>query len=382
MAKCIECGMHYDGWSCPFCNKLKEAQRNIEDLLDEKQEQQEDANQQQIEALVEIATAQAEVTAWQVKEQKRAVSEAWRLQAQNKTDRAYELYQAGLYDKAAKLSEEAIDQDSGNIEPYQIAVWSYKRIEKNDRVKELLKDQISLISTPDQKKSTRYAAMALTILNDILGTRDIELMRLYILKSETENFPYDFLGIACAIELWHRHHDEDLPDWIGLNFKKLDFRNCEEIFSLFKMGINCSCLSSNSIKQLHNRLLERYKEWGAEIKDQQYRDAQQKAMYDAENSGIPAFLGWGIGLVSIYPWYNLITSEDVARTLDAMFHSDNQLINVVLVFASLIVPPIICGLSISGLSMYWIKKNKIHQYMAAATKKEKALIGSIVLDQQ
>lgn len=108
MAKCIECGIHYDGWSCTFCNKLKKAQSNIKDMLGEKQEQQEEANQQQIEALAEIVIAQADVAAWQVKEQKKAVSEAWRLQAKNKIERSDELYRAGLYDEAAKLCENAI----------------------------------------------------------------------------------------------------------------------------------------------------------------------------------------------------------------------------------------------------------------------------------
>ena len=277
MAKCVECGMHYDGWSCPFCNKLEEAQRNIKDLLDEKQEQQEEANQQQIEALAEIATAQADVAAWQVKEQKRAVSEAWRLQSQNKTERADELYQAGLYDEAAKLCEEAINQDPGNIGAYHLAARSHKASGREDSMRMFLEKEVTLSlnrSIPDQ-----------SVTVDLLEMGGKELMQYYILESESRGFEHNLVGIICAVahdEINGNKDAKEILNRIKRFFRQFESHERENLFSVLKDYINRGFISNTVLQKLREPLQDRYKEWEPKINEDNIKLAERLALLKDE----------------------------------------------------------------------------------------------------
>lgn len=179
MATCWKHGDH-DGWTCHKCNVEEELSKQS-DAIRKKAEEDRAIHEQQDAALKELAAAREEQTkvliaaqeeaAWQaelaaqeavaeheriarraVREQRANLANAWKLESESKAERAYQLYKAGLVDKALDLARDALGEDGktgdpGNIEAHQVAAWALTR--KNDSVtaKQYYLGQIKLLNT-------------------------------------------------------------------------------------------------------------------------------------------------------------------------------------------------------------------------------------------
>ncbi len=153
---CWTCGTAYEGYSCPICEQrkmLKEHAEEMERISAEETRRRTEESQAMQDAIQEAAL-EMEMAAYEAAErQKRNISSAWQLQAQSKSDRAHELYDAGMYAEAVRLSKEAIKQDPSNIEPYICAAWSLEKEGRQAEAADYYKKQIGLLDTQRYRQS-------------------------------------------------------------------------------------------------------------------------------------------------------------------------------------------------------------------------------------
>src|SRR5258708_9476769 len=135
MGRRIGCGETFDGFfnlTCPACaateKRLKQQTEAIEKAVERAEEETREANRREQEAnrdAIEEAAFRIEgAAANAAEEQRQTKAESWKLQAESKSDRAFDLYRAGMYGEAVDLAQRAIKQDPGNIQPYICVAWA------------------------------------------------------------------------------------------------------------------------------------------------------------------------------------------------------------------------------------------------------------------
>lgn len=342
MAKCYKCGNTYYGWSCPTCSVEKELKKvtkelqkitkkdSLEKWWEEYQrdfkEYQEREWEKQRELEKEAAREEFEMreTDYALEEQRRLRREGWRLEADSKADKAYELYKAGLYEDAIKICLETISQqDPSNIKLYRFAAWSFENLGDDTRVRELLKKQISLLRTIDYRYSERDA---LRVLQDILGIeKNEDLMQSFEeATSEIKYFPsalldelikhsfYDsaqklylntvkysetFLGHAYGIELNNKVQKKQDTDRLTKHLKDIPYTQRNNVFEAFK-NINSSAKFSEETMQLiQKEIRKRYNDWAPEIKRELEERATKLAKEEVDRKRNPAVIGWIVAII-------------------------------------------------------------------------------------
>lgn len=339
MATCTICGTIHGGWSCPTCSIKEDFEKQQEDLSDsitesseeqqsimrESLEKQEEMFERQREA-IEEAQEKTEYALQEASERHReTVSEAWKLQANTKANRAYELYEAEMYDEAIKLSLDAISQDPGNIRGYRLAGWSFKEIGQNTKARDMLKKQISLLRTNQYIGSPDDA---LKVLKDIFRIKDCKDLTVDFLNiSKNFNFFPDKLisellersSYDTARNLYSIHEKDDnieiLTYGIEINnriLNKTDTIKLEKylqqltdvernkLLREYEEIKNKKIFSANVIEILQKKIEERYKEWLPDIEGGFLVKASLKT------SAIKTYqIGWGLGIFILYvSWIN------------------------------------------------------------------------------
>src|SRR6188472_2962443 len=111
---CSTCGTSYEGWECPSCYAAERDARLREQadarIVERMAEEQEATRRAYHESASRIERASAQAA----REHTHAIANSWKLEADAKADRAYDLYRAGLYEDAIALARQAFQQDPGN----------------------------------------------------------------------------------------------------------------------------------------------------------------------------------------------------------------------------------------------------------------------------
>lgn len=147
MDTCYKCGTSYHGSTCPGCAAAEHAER----LASEQAEQMERLAERQEAAAQEASWRMLQASEEATRENRRTVSEAWKLQASAKSDRAFELYEAQMYDEAVALAQQAIEQDPGNLKAYSAAAWALTGKGDAETARSLLQKSIGLLGTSDYR---------------------------------------------------------------------------------------------------------------------------------------------------------------------------------------------------------------------------------------
>lgn len=197
---CSTCGTSYEGWKCPSCYaaerdaRLREqADARITERMAEEQEATRRAYHESARRM-ERASAQA------AREHTHAIANSWKLEADAKADRAYDLYRAELYEDAIALARQAFQQDPGNLSAYKTAAWSLEKLGDSEGAKPLYVKQLALLDTPDYRESSMSFATVLAglpydkalldkakeLLNRLLPTWDLDDDTHYLLQQISE----------------------------------------------------------------------------------------------------------------------------------------------------------------------------------------------------
>lgn len=184
MSRCWKCQTTYSGLSCPKCYEIEQAkqradalQKTVTEHAEAQQKATMEAAQLQADAEAQAAERIAEAQEYAAERvesaiadaaiaQRRTVAEAWKLEADAKEDRAFQLYEAGMYEEAAALAENAIKQDPGNVQPYITAAWALQKLGQNARATTLFQKQIKLLSTSDFRSRPQIFSTVLGGLPD------------------------------------------------------------------------------------------------------------------------------------------------------------------------------------------------------------------------
>ncbi|GBD97747.1 MAG TPA: hypothetical protein ENG83_12450 [Nitrospirae bacterium] len=339
--KCPTCGTIHDGWSCPICSvkekvdkSTKEQQEAIEESLEEQGRMLEE-QREAIESSIEDARMEMEYALEEAaSKHQKTTSEAWKLQAEAKADRAYELYKANLYEEATKLCFEAISQDPGNILPYRYAAWSFEKLGQDIKSRELLKKQINLLKMSGYQNSQGHA---LKVLRDILEMKNNgDLMQSFLDASKKFNYlPADLLdelmgrslyksavdlyfrnistdtlsisGSAYGIELSNKSSIESVGlqglEYLKGYLKEEPYTVRSNIFAAFKGVKESNKFSENTINLIRKEILKRYDEWKSEIKNEIAILAANQAKEKANTKSSPTVIGWIVGIISaLFVW--------------------------------------------------------------------------------
>jgi uncharacterized Zn finger protein (UPF0148 family) len=166
---CWSCGTSYDGLSCPVCAVKKEMRKQTEEAERIHKEDREHYSREQEanrEAIQEAAFRTEEAAAYAAEERRRTAAESWRLQAESKAKRAYDLYKARMYDEAVDLAKQSIGEDPGNIAPYMFAAWALEAGGSQVEASWYYQKQIELLRTPEYSKSPNTTLRVLKGLPD------------------------------------------------------------------------------------------------------------------------------------------------------------------------------------------------------------------------
>ena len=318
MAKkiCWSCGTGYEGYSCPICAQKKILKEHVAELerisAEENRQRVEEA--QAIQDAFQTAALDMEMAAIEATEQqKRNISEAWQLQAQSKSDRAYELLEAGMYAEAVRLSKEAINQDPSNIAPYMTAAWALHENGHESKAVEYFRKQISLLNTP------RYARSPADFYSVLVGLPDDNALLQAFSDSlrnnssrwhgspDCLNLLDELIGRNLLSEAQHltealiSNSDSLMLQAYWLEIAKrtsittaklsaflhpIPFTNRSQLLKdLQSLDSRKGIFSDTTINTLREGICNRYKEWKPEIENQISESAVREAKY--------AKLGWG-----------------------------------------------------------------------------------------
>jgi TonB family protein len=248
---CWVCGSGYDGVNCPVCAINKKAEETArqasrdqerataameaavseqtERLAEEMARSREAAEQAAIDtqmAMAEAAEQQRMALAQSAEEHKRIASNAWKLQAQAKSDQAYRLYRSGLFAEALHLAQQAIKEDPGNIDAVFVVGACLEYQGKSDEAHPYLIKQVQMLSMPEYRWQLKIHSQVLlaissdpalikvfsTIVHDNLSTwppcDSIEGSDLFT-KALIEKQQYE---LAILVQEWVLHSKGATPD--------------------------------------------------------------------------------------------------------------------------------------------------------------------------
>ena len=341
--KCYRCGTIYDGWSCPMCS-LKREMKEAQDDASIAQEAMHERELEAIEGAREDIRMEMQDAAAR---QKGAIAQSWRLQAEAKVKRAYELYKADLYQDAVKLCMDAMSQDPGNIAAYRVAAWAYARMGQSGEARDLLDKQIKLLKTSDYKNSRVHA---LKVLQDVLRMQDNralisafldmsehfgddnapgvrlrnrghssldlvdELMKPAMYKEARQLFMNTttngtLLARTYEVELDIQTTGKADPGKLAKYLKGLAATDRQGVFEEFERIAGGGKFSESALDFVRTQILQRYEEWKPEIERELVTSATDSAEHEASKGRGPIIVGWAIGVavslgILFFPaWY-------------------------------------------------------------------------------
>lgn len=187
---CWTCGNSYDGWDCPVCTANRNAEERSHQSAKQHSElveatewaavQQAEQAQRLEEQLeeqkqaIEEASLQAQMAAAEAAERHRTTTaNAWKLQSRAKSERAYSLYQSGMFDEALRLSMQAVEQDPGNLDGFWVAASSLISLGQYAKAKSYVEKQIQLLNLSEYRDSPQSFVQ---VLNLISSQKDLLLL--------------------------------------------------------------------------------------------------------------------------------------------------------------------------------------------------------------
>jgi len=342
--KCFKCGLSYDGWNCPVCStqdKLAQQQKGIKDIIEKSSEEQQrsieyvleeqkrllDEHKEDLESAVADAQLEMDLA---LDEYKKTTSNAWKLQAESKTDRAYDLMEAGLFREAIDLCSEAIKQDPGNVRPYLCAAGSFGRLRDKLAVKRYLSDAIKLLLTSEYKAKQEIVSNVLSFI--LMLKENAELIASFIKVSRhfrffpstllhmlmehslygeaqevllnTMNYGTHLIGHAYRIDLGQKVSGKSSSDELIKYLRSVPYSSRKKIFEEFnELDKQEPLFSPTTHKILREKILERYEEWKPEITEELSNKAYEYAKHYASDKIVPKTItivvGWVFGIFSL-----------------------------------------------------------------------------------
>ncbi|MGO9269471.1 MAG: hypothetical protein ACLQOO_04300 [Terriglobia bacterium] len=150
--------------------------------MEEQREAMERAAEQEAEQAArqeELLERQREAIEEAAEQHRTTTANAWKLQAEAKSERAYALYQSGMFEEAYKLAVQSIEQDPGNLDGFWVAASSLlssqfgkgqtrrepRIAEQFDRARPYLEKQIQLLNLSEYRSSPRFFVQVLDLLS-------------------------------------------------------------------------------------------------------------------------------------------------------------------------------------------------------------------------
>lgn len=212
MTRCWTCNTAYDtAGRCPRCYELGE-RRRIQEESDQRRatelEEQNELMQELAEAeerrqdeLLQFMRERAEEESerreaelerqreeWEAETERRRedqeellnqqrdiAANRWRMQAESKRGRGFQLFQAGMPDDALKTLQEAAAEDPGNLHTWKSLWLVYSHLGDDVRKREAILKQIKLLGLPEHRSIAVYASVLNTIPS--ADTECLELFR-------------------------------------------------------------------------------------------------------------------------------------------------------------------------------------------------------------
>lgn len=194
---CWKCGCGFDGTSCPVCAVNEQAEDNARratrdqeeataamkaaiseqtaQLAEEMSRTREAAEAVAFEnqmAIAEAAEKQQRALAKAAEEHRQTTANAWKLQAQAKSDQAYRLYKSGLLSEALNLAIQAIREDPANIDGVFVAGACLESQGKVEESHAYLAKQVQMLSMPDYRMQMKtYLQVLHAIGSDSILTK-------------------------------------------------------------------------------------------------------------------------------------------------------------------------------------------------------------------
>lgn len=332
MAYCLWHAIEYHGGMCPRCWQEKQQERLIReherisaeetrrqaDLEEDRARREEELADRieasNLEAAYEMAAA--------AEEQKRNIANAPRLESQSTSERAWELYQVGLYEDALRTALKALNLDRGNMRACQIAAWALTKQGRNREATQYFQKQVALLNTPDYKNAPRWFrsvflelppddAISRAFSNALRtnskqwrGSNDsFELIDTLIdgklfddAKGLTQNLiaNCDSLMLeAYSLEIGARTGTSS-TERLSAFLQSLRFDKRSYLLDSFQAISECKGpLSDTTISRIKEALCERYRQWKPEIEN----EISETAIKDTSGAGFAA--GWGCGFIVV-----------------------------------------------------------------------------------
>lgn len=174
------CSQHflYDD-RCAAC-RAATLQETLEDdqaerarMHDEQMRQSERQHQEELEAMRWAAEQQAMAVSEAEEKHRETIANEFKLKAAAQIQRAFSLYQAGMYEQAYQLAVESIEKvsphgitpDPGNIGGYWVAAASLLSLHQGPRARPYIEKQIQLLNLPDYRSSPDFFVSVLYLLS-------------------------------------------------------------------------------------------------------------------------------------------------------------------------------------------------------------------------
>lgn len=169
--KCTKCGAETSGFTCPSCKRNQALLEEQERLKNEASEEfgralRDDAErrasqlQEHEEALQEIEWERQKFQQEETERRREDVANAYRLQADKLTGKAYELYEAGLLSDALHHYQQAIDLDRTCVSPVLGATACLSRLGRTAEAAATSERTASLLKLPEWRGQDRLHLLA------------------------------------------------------------------------------------------------------------------------------------------------------------------------------------------------------------------------------
>ena len=179
---CFVCGNSYDGWECPVCSRNRAAEdsarqaaeqhREHMEVLEEAEERRaeeaarhEELLERQREAIEEAAFEAQMAAEEAVEGHRRTTANAWKLQSEAKSERAYALYGSGMFEEAHKLALQSVEQDPGNFDGYWVIASSLVSLGKTRDARFHVEKLIQLLNLSEYRDSPTHFIQVLGLLS-------------------------------------------------------------------------------------------------------------------------------------------------------------------------------------------------------------------------
>lgn len=346
---CWSCGTKYDGWSCPTCATRKaaekareaaeETRKTVEKTHEEALEEQERMFQKQRDAAEKDLEEQREALEDATEKQKQNISEAWKLQAMAKAERAAELMGAGMFAEAMALFQGAISQDPGNLGAYVGIVWSLVKLQRIDEAREYIDKAIRLLGINRPAKSREWYQAIAGLLSAVGKPPEAVALFTSVLRNNASSLVDTGDSLSDQIDLMNTLMHNDFSEGVvflcetALNHTPAPLQICalyleshsrigtaandnliakiiaaypytkrKEILSQFDWVLKSRLISEKNKHTIRELLMSRYKEWIPMIKEELegivWREADQRAKHAIRPSraGVVAGVVGGIFL--------------------------------------------------------------------------------------